>query len=425
MSEESSTQNGTRMEVVPEYLKNFILTIVKTFYGPECYVVADYIQRNVCVKEEKLRQFLKFDPKSLKPFLAVLKVDKVVKERIVTEEIDGKQRKVAYYYINYKGAVNITKYKLDQIRQKLESREKDQVNRSQYKCNRCQLKCWNCFGEVRDEETTGPSEDTRSSLAKFNEQTGPLVTIMQNLNGVIFAEHILEPPVPKSENIVEEKPKENEPTKILKLGERSFGAAGPAFNPENMKLNLGDTLDVMEPEKEAVPWLTGSVRISLADVEKREAAKKSRNYLRSAAKLNMMAGADDEEIENLLEMEKDRIAKFKMAKKPTLEEFTEMLGKRSNGSNGVPEKRPKFTVGDDDEEMEVEENGKYEMKDIKHKPLSRAETLKNELTVTFGSEKIPVTEVTEEILEQMTKKELERVYEAREKLIEMLFRCEW
>lgn len=44
-----------------------------------------------------------------------------------------------------------------------------------------------------------------------------------------------------------------------------------------MKLNLGDTVDILEPEKEAVPWLTGSVRISLADVEKREAAKKSRN----------------------------------------------------------------------------------------------------------------------------------------------------
>ena len=78
MSEESSTQKGTRMEVVPDYLKNFILTITKTFYGPECYVVADYIQRNVCIKEEKLRQFLKFDPKSLKPFLATLKVGSLI-----------------------------------------------------------------------------------------------------------------------------------------------------------------------------------------------------------------------------------------------------------------------------------------------------------------------------------------------------------
>lgn len=44
-----------------------------------------------------------------------------------------------------------------------------------------------------------------------------------------------------------------------------------------MRLNLGDAIDVLEPEREAVPWLMGSVRISLADVERREAARKSRN----------------------------------------------------------------------------------------------------------------------------------------------------
>lgn len=83
-------------------------------------------------------------------------------------------------------------------------------------------------------------------------------------------------------------------------------------------------------------------------------------------------------------------------------------------------------MGDDDEDMEVEENGADWKEDIKDKkPLSKAEILRNELTVNFGNEKIPVTEVTDEILEQMTKKELEKVYEAREKLIEMLFRCEW
>lgn len=76
--------------------------------------------------------------------------------------------------------------------------------------------CWHCYSEVRDEETTGQAENTRSSLAKFNEQTGPLRSTMQHMNGVIFAEHILEPPLPKSENIVEETPTE-EPKKILNV----------------------------------------------------------------------------------------------------------------------------------------------------------------------------------------------------------------
>lgn len=49
----------------------------------------------------------------------------------------GRQRKVPYYFINYKGAINVTKYKLDQIRQKLESREKDEVNKASFQCTNC------------------------------------------------------------------------------------------------------------------------------------------------------------------------------------------------------------------------------------------------------------------------------------------------
>uniref|UniRef100_A0AC35G3F1 HTH TFE/IIEalpha-type domain-containing protein n=1 Tax=Panagrolaimus sp. PS1159 TaxID=55785 RepID=A0AC35G3F1_9BILA len=134
---EPLTKPGEKLQIVPEFLKTFILTIAKTFYGVEHFVIADYIQRNVCVKEEKLRQFLKFDPKTLKPFLVQLKVDKIIKERIVTEEIDGRQRKIPYYFVNYKGAINVTKYKLDQIRTKLESQEQSQINRASFHCVNC------------------------------------------------------------------------------------------------------------------------------------------------------------------------------------------------------------------------------------------------------------------------------------------------
>ena len=40
---------------VPESLKRLVIIIVKTFYGLEPYIVVDYIQRHVIIKEEKLR----------------------------------------------------------------------------------------------------------------------------------------------------------------------------------------------------------------------------------------------------------------------------------------------------------------------------------------------------------------------------------
>ena len=78
-------------------------------------------------------------------------------------------------------------------------------------------RCWSCFHEVRDEENAGPSEDTRSSLAKFNEQTGPLVSIMQQMNGVTFADHILEPPVPTTTADDAEKDKKDDTKKVLQV----------------------------------------------------------------------------------------------------------------------------------------------------------------------------------------------------------------
>lgn len=45
-----------------------------------------------------------------------LKVDKILKERLVSEETDGRARKVNYYFINYKALLNVAKYKIDHMR---------------------------------------------------------------------------------------------------------------------------------------------------------------------------------------------------------------------------------------------------------------------------------------------------------------------
>lgn len=40
--------------------------MVKTFYGKEHYIVLDYVQRNKCIKEDDLRQLIKFDQRFLR-----------------------------------------------------------------------------------------------------------------------------------------------------------------------------------------------------------------------------------------------------------------------------------------------------------------------------------------------------------------------
>lgn len=40
--------------------------MVKTFYGKEHYIVFDYVRRNKCIKEDDLRQLIKFDQRFLR-----------------------------------------------------------------------------------------------------------------------------------------------------------------------------------------------------------------------------------------------------------------------------------------------------------------------------------------------------------------------
>lgn len=59
---------------IPERLKTLTLSLIKTFYGVEHYVITNYIQDNVCIKEERLRDLLKLDTRGLRLIIQSLKV---------------------------------------------------------------------------------------------------------------------------------------------------------------------------------------------------------------------------------------------------------------------------------------------------------------------------------------------------------------
>uniref|UniRef100_A0A914X0T9 HTH TFE/IIEalpha-type domain-containing protein n=1 Tax=Plectus sambesii TaxID=2011161 RepID=A0A914X0T9_9BILA len=202
------------VDEIPDSMKRLASMVARAFYGPEHGIVVDYIKRNVCIKEEVLRDLIKFEQRHLRTLLITLRMDKIVKERVNAEDVDGKSRKFNYYFINYRALLNVTKYKLDHMRQKLESREKDDTHKASYKCTGCkqhydvmevdtifdpmtqELRCWRCHQLVEEDESAGPSTTTRSMLAKFNEELAPLFGILQQLDGTQLAPHLLEPPLP-------------------------------------------------------------------------------------------------------------------------------------------------------------------------------------------------------------------------------------
>ncbi|XP_061547704.1 general transcription factor IIE subunit 1 [Phycodurus eques] len=217
---------------VPAALKRLAKMVVRGFYGVEHALALDVLIRNPCVREEDMLELLKFDRKQLRSVLNTLKADKFVKCRMRVETApDGKTTRHNYYFINYRVLVNVVKYKLDHMRRRIETDERDSTNRASFRCPCCfstftdleanqlfdpmtgTFRCTFCQTEVEEDESVCP--DARTLVARFNEQIEPIYVLLRETEDVNLSHDLLEP----------------EPTEIPALKqsrERNAAAAGNA-----------------------------------------------------------------------------------------------------------------------------------------------------------------------------------------------------
>ncbi|NXY56853.1 T2EA factor, partial [Callaeas wilsoni] len=197
---------------VPAALKRLAKYIARGFYGVECSLALDVLICYPCVKEDDLLQLLKYERKQLRTVLNTLKADKLVKLRMQVETgPNGKSTRHNYYYINYKVLVDVVKYKLDHVRQKIEADERDSTTRSSFKCPSCSstytdlevnqlfdaftgtFRCTYCNTEVEEDGSAFPKHDARTLLAKFNEQIEPVFVLLRETEDTVLPYDLLEP----------------------------------------------------------------------------------------------------------------------------------------------------------------------------------------------------------------------------------------
>ncbi|NWW41494.1 T2EA factor, partial [Panurus biarmicus] len=197
---------------VPAALKRLAKYIARGFYGVECCLALDVLIRYPCVKEDDLLQLLKYERKQLRTALNTLRADKLVKLQLRVEVgPNGKSTRHNYYYINYKVLVDVVKYKLDQVRRKIEADERDSTTRSSFKCPSCSstytdlevnqlfdvftetFRCTYCNTEVEEDGSAFPKRDARTLLAKFNEQIEPVFVLLRETEDVVLPYDLLEP----------------------------------------------------------------------------------------------------------------------------------------------------------------------------------------------------------------------------------------
>ncbi|GCB62867.1 hypothetical protein scyTo_0004320 [Scyliorhinus torazame] len=197
---------------VPATLKRLAKYVVRGFYGVEYSLTLDILIRYPCVKEEDLQQLLKFEKKQLRSVLNTLKADKFLKSRIRVEtNCEGKSSRHNYYYINYKLLVDVVKYKLDVVRRKIETDERNSSTRSSFKCPLCfstfsdlevnhlfdpctgNFNCTYCHTEVEEDASAIPKRDARTILATFNEQIEPIYALLHETEDIALSHELLEP----------------------------------------------------------------------------------------------------------------------------------------------------------------------------------------------------------------------------------------
>ncbi len=94
------------------------------------------------VTERRFEDCLKFDSRLVRMTLTTLKNDKIISMRSEKEKnSDGKTTKVNYYFIKFEEVVNVVKYKLDNVRIRLQTMERELSEKKSFNCKWCN-KSW-------------------------------------------------------------------------------------------------------------------------------------------------------------------------------------------------------------------------------------------------------------------------------------------
>ncbi|CAH1788072.1 unnamed protein product [Owenia fusiformis] len=271
-------QDSDVVTEVPEMLKKLVKFVSRKFYGPEFGLIIDMLVRNPCMKEEDLVELIKLDRKQLRICANAMKQDKLLKVRVRVEtDTQGRTTRHNYFFIDYKMLVNVCKYKLDHIRRRCETEERDATSRASFRCTACEkpftdldvnqlfcpvsqmFLCSFCKMEVIEEASSLPMEDTRSLLSKFNAQIEPLYFLLRNVEDIRLAPSILEPE-PSDVSYLTRRAhgsKSSKENKELWSGEASKGVK---FGASEVQISVNAETESVVPQtqKERPIWMTES-----------------------------------------------------------------------------------------------------------------------------------------------------------------------
>lgn len=401
----SSTEQRYVTEI-PSSLKQLARLVVRGFYTLEDALIIDMLVRNPCMKEDDIGELLKFEKKQMRSRISTLKNDKFLQVRLKMETgPDGKAQKVNYYFINYKTFVNVVKYKLDLMRKRMETEERDATSRASFKCSNCrktftdleadqlfdfntgEFRCTFCGCAAEEDTSALPKKDSRLLLAKFNEQLQPLYDLLRDVEGIKLAPELLEPEPVDLDTIRGI----NKPT-IRADGLAWSGEAtrnqGFAVEETRVDVNIGDNdaTDMGVARKDRPVWMTESTvitneeNVNNPDLILEQAAQTS---IQTHSAANAKNRKENEDIMSVL---------LQHEKQPNkTDAVLKTLKASSTGNNSTDS-------SDDEKDIENIEIPNVEF-------INNSESDDDIPTVHVAGRPYPIDEIDNELIEKMTRQE--------------------
>ncbi|XP_072375399.1 general transcription factor IIE subunit 1 [Diabrotica undecimpunctata] len=383
---------------VPSSLKQLARLVVRGFYSIEDALIIDMLVRNPCMKEDDICELLKFERKMLRARIATLKNDKFIQVRLRMETgSDGKAQKVNYYFINYKTFVNVIKYKLDLMRKRLETEERDATSRASFKCPGClktftdleadqlfdfttgEFHCTYCREVVEEDSSALPKKDSRLLLAKFNEQLDPLYILLREVEGIKLAPEVLEPEPVDISTIRGLDKKTNAPPTGQEWSGEATRRGGFAVEETRVDITIGEESNATANRKEQPIWMTESTVITNMDSQESNKVSDSLGDITEATAGGTNAKNDD--IMSVL---------LAHEKRPTNTTVNAVKGLNNESESSSDEMND---VHDEMQDVETMDSDDEDNDDVP--------------TVTVGNKTYPITEINDTIIAEMSQSEKE------------------
>lgn len=410
---------------IPKPLTRLVRLIMRGFYSIEHRLVIDMLVRRRETKEDDLVDCLKFEKKYLRSLVQQLKQDKFINVRLIMETgLDGKSTRHNYYSINYRMFVNVVKYKIDLMRRKLETEERDLTSRASFICqsckktftdleageiydtSTCQFRCSFCGGIVDEDPSVRPKADSRFVMATFNQQMEPIYTAIQESEGIKWA-------VLEAER------------NFHNSNEQYFSASQSTTNGSavclNGSLNISNSIPGANiPNEPLIRLVTNSKLKNLNDIHIRQNA-----MLNESFNINFIDESIDENAQ--INVDKKPDVKSEISSNffinPEIEALLLKEECRSSNNNSMrinsfsktsPSSSYNFTNNYQQGYNDVLNHGNFEKNGLQDEEFKDEDddTTLGYLMINVGSSKVPINEMSDEHVQLMTplqRKEYERL----------------